>query len=282
MTIINSTKREEQNGIKGVIYGEYGVGKTTLVHSLPEDETLVLDLEAGLLAIDGWAGDSVEIRQWEMARIWASLIGGVNPAVKDEKPYGKIYYDRACEYVKLDPKSLDKYKNIFIDSISVASRLCLDWAKKQPEAITKQNEVSNLKVYGLLGQELIHWMTQLQHAKGKNIWFVGILDKKTDDVGNLVYEPQMEGSKGKLELPGIVDQVITMTILNGKDKEGNDVRNRVFITDKMNRWGFPAKDRSGKLNVIEPPHLGKLMDKIKNGKRKVVDFSEILDDEITY
>lgn len=283
MSIISAAKREISTGIKGVIYGESGVGKTSLIHSLPADETLVLDLEAGLLAVEGWDGDSVEIRQWELARAWASLIGGINPSVMDASPYGKQYYDNVVARLGVDPKSLDKYKNIFIDSITVASRLCLDWAKRQPEAYTKQNEISNLKVYGLLGQEMIHWLTQLQHTKNKNVWFVGILDRKTDDMGAATYEPQMEGSKGKLELPGIVDQVITMTVLKAKDKDGNESKKRVFVTDKLNKWGYPAKDRSGRLDPIEAPHLGRLMDKIKNGQRKAINFDTVLDgDTILY
>jgi hypothetical protein len=37
---------------------------------------------------------------------------------------------------------------------------------------------------------------------------------------------------------------------------------RAFICRTLNPYGFPAKDRSGRLDMIEEPHLGKLMDKI--------------------
>jgi hypothetical protein len=30
----------------------------------------------------------------------------------------------------------------------------------------------------------------------------------------------------------------------------------------LNPWGYPAKDRSGRLALIEEPHLGRLMTKI--------------------
>lgn len=58
---------------------------------------------------------------------------------------------------------------------------------------------------------MIAWLTHLQHTRGKNIWFVGILDEKLDDGHRRYFQPQIEGSKTALELPGIVDQVITMT-----------------------------------------------------------------------
>ena len=37
---------------------------------------------------------------------------------------------------------------------------------------------------------------------------------------------------------------------------------RAFVTQAINPWGYPAKDRSGRLDMIEEPHLGKLMAKI--------------------
>jgi len=95
---------------------------------------------------------------------------------------------------------------------------------------------------------------------------VGILDEKRDDFNRVYYQPQIEGSKTGLELPGIVDQVITMAELTGTDKDEHgkdvDVPYRAFICHTLNPYGYPAKDRSGKLDCIEQPHLGNLMEKI--------------------
>ena len=38
---------------------------------------------------------------------------------------------------------------------------------------------------------------------------------------------------------------------------------RGFVCQTLNPWGFPAKDRSGRLDMLEAPHLGRLMDKIR-------------------
>ena len=43
---------------------------------------------------------------------------------------------------------------------------------------------------------------------------------------------------------------------------------RAFVCTRPNPWGYPAGDRSCKLDQIEPPHLGRLMDKIKNGEKR--------------
>ena len=60
---------------------------------------------------------------------------------------------------------------------------------------------------------MIRWVTQLQYIRGRNVWFVGLLDAKRDDFNREFFEPQIEGAKTGLELPGIVDQVVTMTEL---------------------------------------------------------------------
>ena len=37
---------------------------------------------------------------------------------------------------------------------------------------------------------------------------------------------------------------------------------RAFVCQTINPYGYPAKDRSGRLEMIEEPHLGRLMEKI--------------------
>ena len=113
--------------------------------------------------------------------------------------------------------------------------------------------------YGLHGREMIAWLTHLQHTRTRNIWFVGILDEKLDDFNRKVFQPQIDGSKTGLELPGIVDEVLTMAEV--KDEAGN--ASRAFICQTINPWSYPAKDRSGRLALVEEPHLGRLMAKIR-------------------
>ena len=62
------------------IVGESGSGKTTLARTLPEAETMFIDLEAGMKSIQDWRGDSIPVRCFEDMVVMASLIGGPNPA----------------------------------------------------------------------------------------------------------------------------------------------------------------------------------------------------------
>ena len=263
--IITADERmSTQDGIKGVIFGPAKIGKTSLLWTLDPESTLFVDLEAGGLSVQGWQGDSIEVRTWEFARDLACFLGGANPAMRPEQNYSQAHYDTIFPAFG-SPEILDKYKTIFVDSITVASRLCWQYCTGQPEAFSEKTGKPDMRsAYGLLGREMIAWLTQLQHIKSRNIWFVGLLDAKKDDFGRTTHEPQIEGSKTGLELPGIMDQVVTMTELAADD----GAPYRAFVCTRPNQWGYPAGDRSCKLDQIEPPHLGRLMDKIKNGEKR--------------
>lgn len=263
--IITADERmSTHDGIKGVIFGPAKIGKTSLLWTLDPESTLFVDLEAGGLSVQGWQGDSIEVRTWEFARDLACFLGGANPAMRPDQNYSQAHYDAILPSFG-DPGILNKYKTIFVDSITVASRLCWQYCTGQPEAFSEKTGKPDVRsAYGLLGREMIAWLTQLQHIKSRNIWFVGLLDAKKDDFGRTTHEPQIEGSKTGLELPGIMDQVVTMTELAADD----GAPYRAFVCTRPNQWGYPAGDRSCKLDQIEPPHLGRLMDKIKNGEKR--------------
>ena len=260
LPIISADQRlAEQRGVKGTIFGKSGIGKTSLLWTLDPATTLFIDLEAGDLAIEGWSGDSVRPRTWAECRDFAVFIGGTNPALRDDQVYSDAHYAAVCERFG-DPTALDRYHTVFIDSITVAGRLCFQWCKGQPEAFSDKTGKPDVRgACGLHGREMIAWLTHLQHTRAKNVWFVGILDEKLDDFNRRIFSVQIDGSKTGLELPGIVDEVLTMAEL--KDDAGTPYR--AFVCQTINACSFPAKDRSGRLDLIEEPHLGRLMAKIR-------------------
>ena len=265
LPIISADQRlAAPRSIKGCIFGKSGIGKTSLLWTLDPATTLFMDLEAGDLAIEGWAGDTIRPRTWDECRDFAVFIGGPNPALRDDQPYSQAHFDAVVARLG-DPAQLDRYGTVFIDSITVAGRLCFQWTKGQPEAFSDKTGKPDIRgAYGLHGREMIAWLTHLQHTRSKNIWFVGILDEKLDDFNRKQFAPQIDGSKTGLELPGIVDEVISMVEL--KDEDGAPYR--AFVCQTLNPFGFPAKDRSGRLDMVEQPDLGRLMDKIRNTARQ--------------
>lgn len=272
-------------GIKGVIFGPHGIGKTSLLNDLPEDTTLALDMEAGMLAVKDWKGDKHKIRTWQEARIFASLVGGPNPSSPPGEPYSKAYYDQCVAHAAKawSEIKIEKYETFFLDSITEASRLALSWAKGQAECTTQQGKLDMRKAYGLMGQEMIAWFKQFQHAPDKNVWFVGGLDRKELDGGKVLWEPQIEGSKATAELPGIFDEVLTLAKID-INRDGKVVPQCAFVCHLLNNWGYPAKDRSRTLKLIEEPNLAKLMDKMRSAPcyNSRPNWQEILQDEIIY
>lgn len=262
MQIIKASDRlKDQGGIKAALFGPSGIGKTTLLKTLDPKTTLFFDLEAGSLAVEGWQGDEVRPRTWDDCRTLAALIAGPNPALRDDQPYSQAHFnhvndeDAAAQFAG--------YETIFIDSITVAGRLCFQWAQGQPQAYSEKTGKPDTRgAYGLHGREMLAWLTQLQHARNRNVVFVGILDQKEDDYKRTQWVPQIEGSKVGRELPGIVDQVITY-----QEIQAEDAKFRGLVCTSPNPWGYPAKDRSGRLEQIEKPHLGELFAKIRTGKR---------------
>jgi len=115
-------------------------------------------------------------------------------------------------------------------------------------------------------REVIQALKHLQHSAGKTVIFVGVLEKVTDEFATTTWQPQMEGSKAGRELPGIVDQVISMHLFS-RDADGAYVLDekaseRRLVCRAGNPFGLPAKDRSGRLDLTEPPDLGALLAKI--------------------
>ncbi len=202
LPIIGADERlAQRKGIKGVIFGRSGIGKTSLLWTLNASTTLFLDLEAGDLAVEGLEIDTLRPRTWKECRDFAVFIGGPNPALREDQPYSQAHFDEVCGRYG-DPTVIGKYETVFIDSITVEGRLCFQWCRGQPEAFSEKTGKPDIRgAYGLHGREMIGWLTHLQHTRGKHVWFVGILDERLDDFNRKVFQPQIDGSKTGLELP---------------------------------------------------------------------------------
>lgn len=272
LKIIKADERMKRTNdcVKAVIFGPAGVGKTYQARTLDPKSTLFVDLEAGTLALGkDWKGDVLDIRStandmgahpWELARAIALWLGGPDPA--DQGAYSRASYEDVCKAFG-DPAGHAQYTTLFVDSITVASRMCFQWCQLQPDAFSdKTGKPDTRGAYGLLGREMIRWVTQLQHTP-KNVILVGILEQQEDELKRKHWEPQIEGAKTGRELPGIFDLVMTLQNFEAEDK----TQYRAFVTQQQNPWGYPAKDRSGTLELQEPANLGKVLEKIRAGKR---------------
>jgi len=267
LRVIPTDKRlAEKSGAKILLIGPSGVGKTSTLRTLSAEmraSTAVFDIEAGLIAVSDLQFASVRPRTWDDCRNLACILGGPNPALPATATYSEAHFNELMKDDEL--AKLASYTTLFIDSLTGAGRLCFTWAEQQPEAFTDRGRKDLRAIYGLHARSMIGWLNQLQHARERTVIFTAVLERNTDELNISTWQPQIEGSKTGRELPAIVDEIITMTWVDFGDRKPV----RAFVCTNPNPWGYPAKDRSGRLEQLEPPNLGALLEKLTGpGQRK--------------
>jgi hypothetical protein len=259
MQIISADERlRELRGSKVLLLGPTGIGKTWQLRTLKSSATLFVDSEAGDLAVLDLPVSTIRVDDWKTAENLACRIGGPNPSFPPTSPYSQAHYDAIGGRLE----NLDQYETIFVDSLTAITRLSFRHAEQQPETMSERTGRKDLRgIYGTHARQMILWLNQLQHARAKNIVFVAILEFVKDEFGRGEWQLQSEGAKTARELPGIIDEIITYQLLNFDDGKPPT---RGFVCSSPNAWNYPAKDRSGRLEQIEPPDLGKLLSKLTN------------------
>jgi hypothetical protein len=267
MKIISADERlSEKSGPKILIVGPSGVGKTSLLRTIRAEmlvSTLFVDIEAGDIAVSDLAVASVRPRTWPECRDLACALGGFNPALPPTAAYSEAHFNEVMKNPEL--AQLGSYSILFVDSLTAAGRLCFGWSEQQPEAFTDRGRKDLRAVYGLHARSMLGWLNRLQHARERTVILVTVLEKNTDELNISTWRPQIEGSKTGRELPAIVDEIVIMQWVDFGDRKPV----RAFVCTNPNPWGYPAKDRSGRLEQFEPPNLGALIEKLTGpGQRK--------------
>lgn len=170
---IKSTKDVANNGIKMLVYGQAGAGKTSLIKTLPAP--IVLSAEAGLLSIAGTDIPYIEIHSMEEL----------------EEAYNYVK-DHAAEY-----------GTVVLDSISEIAEVVL--------AAEKDKVKDPRQAYGSL-LDTMNAMIRAFRDLPLNVYFSAKMEKIQDDTGRIFYGPSAPGTKVSQALPYFFDEVFVLRV----------------------------------------------------------------------
>ena len=110
--------------------------------------------------------------------------------------------------------------------------------------------------YGEMNTTMQELIRAFRDLPGKHVYMSAKLEKSTDEMGKMLYNPGMPGKSLTQGLPYFFDEVLALRV--ERDSEG--VTQRALMCDSDGLW--LAKDRSGKLESWEAPDLGAIITKI--------------------
>jgi phage nucleotide-binding protein len=210
------------NGIKVLVHGPAGAGKTSLCATTGEP-TVIISAEAGLLSLRGHDIPVIEVKS----------LADVHEA------YGFITQSSEAK----------PFRWVCLDSISEIAEVCLAHEKSK----TKDPRAA----YGALQDEMGALIRAFRDLPGKNVYFSSKQERKEDQTsGAQLYYPSLPGAKLGQGIGYFFDEVFALRV--EKDAEGN--MQRWLQTQPDHQWA--AKDRSGVLEVWEAPALSAIAGKI--------------------
>lgn len=220
----STTSKAVSQGIKVLVYGPSGVGKTTLLASVPK--VIILSAEKGLLSLR-----HVEI-----------------PVILIES-----FEDLESAYNWLtNPSNSHLFDTIGCDSLSEIGEVVLKKAK--------QNSKDARLAYMETSDKMIDLIKKFRDIPNKN--FIGICkieNLKDEMTGVVKYFPALPGNKLSQKLPYLFDEVLYL----GLKTDPATQQTYRFIQSQPD-FQVTAKDRSGALAQYEPADLSIVFGKIYN------------------
>ena len=175
------------HGIKVLVYGGAGVGKTRLVATAPIP--VLISAESGLLSLRQY-----DIPTWQIYSI-ADLYAAYN------------FLTQSAE--------AKQFSTICVDSISEIAEVCLVTAKKRNK--------DPRQAYGDLIDEMMLLVRGFRDLPNKHVYISAKSEFYKDEVSGVVKnQPSMPGTKLGPALPYLFDEVFHMGI--AKDDKGKDYR----------------------------------------------------------
>ena len=193
---LKSTKGATTHGVKVLVHGPSGAGKTTLIRTLPNP--MIFSAESGLLSLAGEDLPFAEIKSM------ADLLDAYAWATGSDEAR--------------------QFESFALDSISEIGEVCLNAAKKTAK--------DPRQAYGQLSDEMGEIIRAFRDIPEKNVYFSAKTEKTQDEGGKILWAPSMPGNKVGQALPYFFDLVLALRV--EKDAEGKLMR--ALMTDSDGLW----------------------------------------------
>ena len=193
---VKTTGSLAANGVKVLVYGQAGAGKTSLIKTLPQP--IVLSAEGGLLSIQDADLPFIEISDMETLREAYTWLTQADEA--------------------------KGFQSVALDSISEIAEVVLNAEKKA----TKDPR----QAYGAMQEQMADIIRAFRDLPGRHVYMSAKLEKTQDEMGRVLYAPSMPGNKTGQALPYFFDEVLALRV--EKDSENNT--QRALMCDSDGLW----------------------------------------------
>ena len=181
-------------GVKLLVYGQAGAGKTSLIPSMPNP--VVLSAEGGLLSIREADVPYIEITSLESLYEAYEWVSG---------PDGQ-QFDSVC-----------------LDSISEVAEVVL--------AHELKTNKDGRAAYGELNSKMASLIRAFRDLPGKHVLMTAKLEKSQDEMGRILYSPSMPGKSLTQQLPYFFDFCFPLRV--ERDADGNTQRALMTDSDGL-------------------------------------------------
>ena len=232
MDITTTDRLQNTRGIKAIVYGVAGSGKTMLTASAPSP--FLFSVEGGTSSLS----------RHNIKRVFGDTPHSESFPVVEINTIQELW--EAIQWMQ----SAEAHQySVCVDSLTNCAELWLQHIRA-----TSSNPKDARSVFGEFNSQFIAVCNLMQRLP-QPVIMTCKLDRETDVLTDaILYRPLMPGQQVPLQLPHIFDQLFCLRI----DPQSQNARYLQTQADAQ----YTAKDRSGILDAMEYPNLTLLMQKL--------------------